>query len=42
MLWVNGHYKFFNSLSAGTAFIRQNVYEDGPRAERVNVIFFSI
>ena len=25
MLWVYGHYKCFNSFSAGTGFIRQNV-----------------
>ena len=30
MLWVYGHYKYFNSFGAGTVFIR-------PRAERVNV-----
>ena len=25
MLWVYGHYKYFNSFSAGTVFIRQNL-----------------
>ena len=25
MLWVYGHYKYFNSFSAGTIFIRQNL-----------------
>ena len=25
MLWVYGHYKCFNSFSAGTVFIRQNL-----------------
>ena len=37
MLWVHGHYKYFNTFSAGTVFIRQNLtYKDGPRAEKVN------
>ena len=25
MLWVYGHYKYFNSVSAETVFIRQNL-----------------
>ena len=25
MLWVYGHYKYFNSISLGTVFIRQNL-----------------
>ena len=41
MLWVYGDYKYFNSFSAGTVFIRVYrrqllTYKDGPRAERVN------
>ena len=43
MLWVYDLYKYFNSVSTGTVFIRQNLtsrrqilmYEDGPRFERV-------
>ena len=40
MLWVYGHYKYFNSYSAGTVFKRLNLTStDGPRAESVVVIF---
>ena len=46
MLVVYGHYKYFNSFSAGTVFIRQNLYmyseiltsKVGPRTERVSVV----
>ena len=39
MLWVYGHYEYFDFFSAGIDFIRQNLtYEDGPRAERVNAV----
>ena len=35
MLWVYSHYKYFNSISAGIVFIRQNLmsiltYKDDP------------
>ena len=38
MLWVYDQYKYLNSFSAGTIFIRQNLQtadKDGPHAERV-------
>ena len=43
MLWVHGHYKYFNSFSAGTVFIRHNLtsaYKVGPRTERANSLVF--
>ena len=53
MLWIYGHYIYFDSFSAGTVFIglRQNMmsvdvrfrrlYKDGPRTERVTVALSS-
>ena len=34
MLWVYGHYKYFNSFSAGTVFIRQNKSDVYKRSSR--------
>ena len=40
LLWVHDNYNFFNSFSAGTVFIRQNLrYKDGPRSVRFNFDF---
>ena len=37
MLWVYGHYKYINSLSAGSVFRRQNLTsEGGPRTAGVS------
>ena len=37
MLWVYGYYKYFNSFSVGTVFIRQILtYKDGPHTERAD------
>ena len=47
MLWVYGHYNFFNSFSAGPSLdvrIRRQIltYKDAPLAERVkNRAYFS-
>ena len=39
MLWVYDHYKYFNSVSGGTVFIRQNLtYKDSPRSDRVKTL----
>ena len=39
MLWVNGHYKYSYSYSAGIDFRRQNLTTKvDPRAERVKLI----
>ena len=42
MLWVYRHYKYLNSFSAGSVFIRQYLtpedVKDGPRTEKVNWI----
>ena len=41
MLCVYDHYKYFDSFSARTVFIRQILtYKDGPRTERVEQIHF--
>ena len=37
VLWVHGHYRYFNSFSAGTVFIRKTLtYKYSPRTEKVN------
>ena len=40
---VYGHYKYCNSFSAGTVFLRQNLmYKDGPRVERVKSVYMKM
>ena len=45
MLWVYGNYKYLNSFSAGTMFIRQDfyrrqilTYKESSCAEKVNIL----
>ena len=38
MLWVYGHYKYFNSFSAGTVFIRQNLTSVDVRFWRIKTV----
>ena len=39
MLWVYDHFTYFNSFSAKTVFIRQNLtYKDDLRTKRVNIV----
>ena len=38
MLWVYSHYKYFNSFSAGTVFIRQNLTSTGVRFRRIKTV----
>ena len=40
MLCVHDHYKYFNSFSAGTVFLRQNLtYKDGHCADKVKPLY---
>ena len=38
MLWVYGYYKYFNSFSAGTVFIRQNLPSTDVRFWRIKTV----
>ena len=38
MLWVNGHYEYFNSFSVGNVFIRQNLTSTDVRFCRVKTV----
>ena len=38
MLWVCDHYKYFNSFSAGTVFIRQNLPSTDVRSWRLKSV----
>ena len=38
MLWVYGHYKYFNSVSVGNVFIRQNLTSTDVRFWRLKTV----
>ena len=38
MLWIYGHYKYYNSFSVGTVFIRQNLTSTDVRLWRIKTV----